>query len=53
MIFYLPVEAMMLTSCLFFVFPNNCCSLELKEQDMTVAIRQAGRNINSKLLKSM
>ena len=34
---------LMFTSCLFFVFQYNCCSLEIKEQDMTVAIRQAGR----------
>ena len=33
---------LMLTSCLFFVFQYNCCSLEIKEQDMTVTIRQAG-----------
>ena len=33
---------LMLTSCLFFVFQYNCCSLEIKEQDMIVAIRQAG-----------
>ena len=34
---------LMLTSRFFFVFQYNCCSLEIKEQDMIVAIRQAGR----------
>lgn len=26
-----------------FFFQYNCCSLEIKQQDMIVAIRQAGR----------
>ena len=34
---------LMLISGLFFVFQYNCCSLEIKEQDMTVSIHQADR----------